>query len=185
MSKLSKTGIENTLNIPSADELSAALEYLRTSSETQDEALYVINDEEPEAGLTVDEMKALIKEARLERTSIKQETNISARQKRLEELSQMSTKYFEDVMDKAFNTEDRFASDLLNAASNLLKVATDAETALINSDTKMAELQLKKEKQDRDANNTGLSGAQTKDINGETYTMIDRNSLLKELEQDK
>ena len=182
MSKLSKSGIEATLGIASADELNDALAILRNKDAQLD--LYMPEDELPaEEEMTIEQMKALVAEVRKERNEVKQVSNIQARQKRLEELSRMSTKYFEDVMDKAFNAEDRYAPDLLNAASNLLKVATDAETTLINSDTKMADLQLKKEKQDLDANKQQIG--ETKSINGENITIIDRNSLLKELRDNK
>ncbi|AUS02966.1 coil containing protein [Vibrio phage 2.275.O._10N.286.54.E11] len=184
MSKLSKTGIEESLGIATADELTAALAVVRDSDGIIETDLYMPEDDIVDE-MSVDEMKAIVREVRKERSEVKKETDISARQKRLEEISAMSTKYFEDVMDKAFNTEDKFASDLLNAASSLLKVATDAETTLINSDTKMADLQLKKEKQDADLNKLSVGEVESKEVNGETFTMIDRNSLMKELGKDK
>ena len=187
MSKLSKSGIENALNIPSAEELNEALAIIREGGVSENE-LYCFEDEEEKVELSVDEIKELVKNARTERSSIKQEHDISQRQKRLEEISNMSSKYFEDIMDKAFNAEDKFTSDMINSAASLLKVAADAETALINSDTKMAELQLKKEKQDYENNKLKLKEmAQNNNsnatINGEAVTILDRNALLKEINE--
>ena len=65
----------------------------------------------------------------------------------------------------------------------LLENAIDAKAAKIDKKLKMIELQLKKEKQDKD------SGSADGDIvNGEGYVVTDRNSLLerlKGLDKDK
>jgi len=58
----------------------------------------------------------------------------------------------------------------------MLKTALDAKTAKLDKKLKMIELQLKKEKMDKD-NSTGDDGM----INGEGYVVTDRNSLLEKL----
>ena len=136
MSKLSKSGIEQSLGIPSADELTQAMEIIRNNELPDDNELYIPeSDIVEEDEMSIQEMKELVKDIRKERRDIRQEPDIKKRQSRLETISQMSTKYFEDIMDKAFNSEEKFAADLFNAATAALKVATDAETTLINSDT--------------------------------------------------
>jgi len=65
----------------------------------------------------------------------------------------------------------------------MLKTSLDAKTAKLDKKLKMIELQLKKEKMDRDSG-TSDDGM----INGEGYVVTDRNSLLerlKGLDKDK
>jgi len=71
----------------------------------------------------------------------------------------------------------------MEVAGNMLKTSLDAKTAKLDKKLKMIELQLKKEKMDRDsgASDDGM-------INGEGYVVTDRNSLLerlKGLDKDK
>jgi hypothetical protein len=58
----------------------------------------------------------------------------------------------------------------------MLKTSLDAKTAKLDKKLKMIELQLKKEKQDKDSN--GIEGDV---ISGEGYVVTDRNSLLEKL----
>jgi hypothetical protein len=58
----------------------------------------------------------------------------------------------------------------------MLKTSLDAKTAKLDKKLKMIELQLRKEKQDKDSN--GIEGDV---ITGEGYVVTDRNSLLEKL----
>ena len=58
----------------------------------------------------------------------------------------------------------------------MLKTSLDAKVAKMDKKLKMIDLQLKKEKMDRD-NNPGEGGI----VNGEGYVVSDRNSLLEKL----
>jgi len=57
----------------------------------------------------------------------------------------------------------------------MLKTGLDAKVAKLNNKLKMVELQLKKEKQDKDTLDTGDV------VNGEGFVVTDRNSLLERL----
>jgi hypothetical protein len=58
----------------------------------------------------------------------------------------------------------------------MLKTSLDAKVAKLDKKLKMIDLQLKKEKQDKDSgvNEDGI-------INGQGYVVTDRNSLLEKL----
>jgi hypothetical protein len=79
-------------------------------------------------------------------------------------------------MDLGMNVESRYSGRVFEVAGGMLKTSLDAKTAKLDKKLKMIELQLKKEKMDKDGN------ASVGDIvNGEGYVVTDRNSLLEKL----
>ena len=74
------------------------------------------------------------------------------------------------------NVESRYASRVFEVAGGMLKTSLDAKTAKLDKKLKMIDLQLKKEKLDKE-NSTGEEGI----INGQGYVVTDRNSLLEKL----
>jgi len=79
-------------------------------------------------------------------------------------------------MDLGMNVEGRYAGRIFEVAGTMLKTNLDAKVAKLDKKLKMVELQLKKEKQDRDSG-TGDGGF----TEGEGYVVTDRNSLLERL----
>jgi len=74
------------------------------------------------------------------------------------------------------NVESRYSGRVFEVAGGMLKTGLDAKVAKLDKKLKMVELQLKKEKMDKDGS------ANTGDIvNGEGYVITDRNSLLEKL----
>jgi hypothetical protein len=61
-------------------------------------------------------------------------------------------------------------------AGSMLKTSLDAKVAKMDKKLKMIELQLKKEKLDKDS-----SGNEGDIVNGDGYVVTDRNSLLQKL----
>ena len=101
----------------------------------------------------------------------------------LEDIAQRALDAYEDLMNLGMNVESRYSGRVFEVAGNMLKTSLDAKTAKLDKKLKMIELQLKKEKMDRDAGN-GDDGL----VNGEGYVVTDRNSLLerlKGLDKDK
>ena len=93
----------------------------------------------------------------------------------LNDVADRAIKAYEDLMDLGMNVEPRYSSRMFEVAGNMLKTSLDAKTAKLDKKLKMIELQLKKEKQDKeDSKDTGM-------INGEGYVVTDRNSLLQRL----
>ena len=94
----------------------------------------------------------------------------------LEDIASRALEAYDDLMDLGMNVESRYASRVFEVAGGMLKTSLDAKVAKMDKKLKMIDLQLKKEKMDRD-NNPAEDGI----INGEGYVVSDRNSLLEKL----
>ena len=103
--------------------------------------------------------------------------------KELNEVSDKAMQAYDDLMDLGMNVESRYSGRIFEVAGTMLKTNLDAKVAKLDKKLKMVELQLKKEKMDKDSNpNEGDI------VNGEGYVVTDRNSLLerlKGLDKDK
>jgi hypothetical protein len=90
---------------------------------------------------------------------------------------------YDDLMDLGMNVEARYSGRVFEVANSMLQTSLNAKIAKLDKKLKMVELQLKKEKLDKESaeNDNGI-------INGEGYVVTDRNSLLerlKGLDKDK
>ena len=94
----------------------------------------------------------------------------------LEDIAQRALQSYEDLMDLGMNVESRYSGRVFEVAGGMLKTSLDAKTAKLDKKLKMIELQLKKEKMDKDSG-PGEDGM----ISGEGYVVTDRNSLLEKL----
>lgn len=94
----------------------------------------------------------------------------------MDELAEMATSSYKDLMDLGMQVESRFSSEIFNSASSMLGHAITAKTAKINKKLKMLDLQMKKAQLDQKM----LS--KTEEIEstplGEGKS-LDRNELLK------
>jgi hypothetical protein len=95
----------------------------------------------------------------------------------LEDIAQRALSAYEDLMDLGMNVESRYSGRVFETAGGMLKTALDSKVAKMDKKLKMIELQLKKEKMDRDGNKGGEGDI----VNGEGYVVTDRNSLLEKL----
>jgi len=103
--------------------------------------------------------------------------------KELNEVADKAMQAYEDLMDLGMNVESRYSGRVFEVAGGMLKTSLDAKVAKMDKKLKMIELQLKKEKLDKESG-PGDDGM----INGEGYVVTDRNSLLerlKGLDKDK
>jgi hypothetical protein len=96
--------------------------------------------------------------------------------KELNEVADKAMSAYEDLMDLGMNVESRYSGRVFEVAGGMLKTSLDAKVAKMDKKLKMIELQLKKEKMDRD----GSSG-EGNIVSGEGYVVTDRNSLLEKL----
>jgi len=101
----------------------------------------------------------------------------------LNEIADKALQAYEDLMDLGMNVESRYSGRVFEVAGGMLKTGLDARTAKLDKKLKMIELQLKKEKMDRDgtSDDAGL-------VSGEGHVITDRNSLierLKTIDKDK
>jgi len=94
-------------------------------------------------------------------------------------LAQRATDAFDDLMDLGMNVEARYSGRVFEVASTMLKNAIDAKAAKIDKKLKMIELQIKKEKLDKETSNEGI------DVSGTGVIVTDRNSLIEKLKNMK
>lgn len=90
-------------------------------------------------------------------------------------LAQRATDAFDDLMDLGMNVEARYSGRVFEVAGTMLKNAIDAKAAKIDKKLKMIELQLKKEKLDKD------TPTESVDVSGSGVIVTDRNSLIEKL----
>ena len=103
--------------------------------------------------------------------------------KELNEVADKAMQAYEDLMDLGMNVESRYSGRVFEVAGGMLKTSLDAKVAKLDKKLKMVELQLKKEKMDKDSGNSDGDL-----VNGAGYVVTDRNSLLerlKGLDKDK
>ena len=101
----------------------------------------------------------------------------------LNEVAQKAMDAYDDLMDLGMNVESRYSGRVFEVAGGMLKTSLDAKVAKLDKKLKMIDLQLKKEKQDKDSpiEEAGI-------VNGHGAIVTDRNSLLarlKDMDKDK
>lgn len=94
----------------------------------------------------------------------------------LDEIANKAAQAYDDLMDLGMNVESRYSGRIFEVAGGLLKTSLDAKVAKMDKKLKMIELQLKKEKLDKEG-----SSDSGDIVNGEGYVISDRNSLLEKL----
>jgi len=108
--------------------------------------------------------------------ALPQVKGLEAADAEMDELAQMATDSYKDLMDLGMQVEARFSSEIFNSASSMLGHAITAKTAKINKKLKMLDLQMKKAQLDmknaskaEELDNLPLGEGQS----------LDRNELLK------
>lgn len=169
-----KKGVDAALGLPTIDDLSDAFD---------NSSMELYQDDEPELSqedLSVEEMKEAMAKLKAMRTQLKDIPDITKRKAHLDRLAELAESRFEDIFDRAFNCEDRFASEMINAANAMLKIALDAHSKIIDSDVKLVDLQIKKDKIEVELNlkpkdkNPALG---ERDVSGNGVS-VSRNELL-------
>ena len=94
----------------------------------------------------------------------------------LNDIAERALTAYEDLMDLGMNVEARYSGRVFEVAGGMLKTGLDAKVAKLDKKLKMIDLQLKKEKMDKDG---GIGDGNM--VNGEGYVVTDRNSLLEKL----
>jgi hypothetical protein len=98
--------------------------------------------------------------------------------KELDDLAKKAEEAYDDLMDLGMNVEVRYSGRIFEVAASMMGNAINAKTAKIDKKLKAIDLQLKKYKIDKDANEDSNDI-----INGQGYVITDRNELLKKLGQ--
>ena len=182
MSVLSKRTVEEAFGLPSIEQLQQAMAVINAETEGEEvievDSDYSIEDPTMPYVPSEEEIRNALQTAQNMRTQLVQIPDVSEKEAEIDAIAESASGYFEDIMDKAFNAEDRFAPELFNAANSLLKTALDGKTAIINAKLKLLDLELKKQKLDAELRKIQpQQGGTAKDVNGVTIT--NRNQLLR------
>jgi len=110
--------------------------------------------------------------------ALPQVKGLEAADEEMDDLAELATNSYKDLMDLGMQVESRFSSEIFNSASSMLGHAITAKTAKINKKLKMLDLQLKKAQ--LDAKNAAKSEEIESTPLGEGQA-FDRNELLKML----
>lgn len=94
----------------------------------------------------------------------------------LDKLANKAEEAFDQLMNLGSNMDDRNSGKIFEVAATMLKNAVDAKTAKLDKKLRIVELQLRKERLDRDSG-TAASNAPTIDA----VITADRSTLLKDL----
>ena len=108
--------------------------------------------------------------------ALPQVKGLEAADSEMDELAELATASYKDLMDLGMQVESRFSSEIFNSASSMLGHAITAKTAKSNKKLKMLDLQMKKEQ--LDAKNAVKNEEVENTPLGEGKA-LDRNELLK------
>ena len=112
-------------------------------------------------------------------SALPQVRGLDASDTEMDDLANLATSSYKDLMDLGMQVDSRFASEIFNSAGTMLGHAITAKTAKINKKLKMIDLQLKKASLDQKA------ASKTEEIEntpiGQGSNLVDRNELLKSI----
>lgn len=114
--------------------------------------------------------------------ALPQVRGLEASDNEMDELAQLATESYKDLMDLGMQVDSRFASEIFNSASSFLGHAITSKTAKINKKLKMLDLQMKKAALEQ-KNQTKTEEIENTPI-GEG-SLVDRNELLKQILANK
>lgn len=97
---------------------------------------------------------------------------LDASDSEMDNLAELATSSYKDLMDLGMQVDSRFASDIFSVASNMLGHAITAKTAKLDKKLKMIDLQLKKARLDQTQEGT------TGPIQQGNGVVLSRNELL-------
>jgi uncharacterized protein YecA (UPF0149 family) len=138
------------------------------AQEFQEHALEVTED----AADALDKIEAALPQVR----------GLEASDGEMDELAELATSSYKDLMDLGMQVDSRFASEIFNSASSFLGHAITSKTAKINKKLKMLDLQMKKAALDQ------KNQAKTEEIDNTPIgegSLVDRNELLKQILANK
>lgn len=114
--------------------------------------------------------------------ALPQVRGLEAADTEMDDLAELATNSYKDLVDLGMQVESRFSSEIFNAASSFLGHAITAKTAKINKKLKMLDMQLKKAQLDQKLMSKNEQIEATPLGEGQS---LDRNELLKMLSAKK
>jgi hypothetical protein len=132
--------------------------------------------------ITVEEAQAVTEDAltNLEKieNALTEVKGLDASDGEMDELAELATASYKDLMDLGMQVDSRFASEIFNSASSFLGHAITSKTAKINKKLKMLDLQMKKAQLDQ---KTASKTEEIENIPVGEGSLVDRNELLKQI----
>lgn len=113
--------------------------------------------------------------------ALPQVVGLEASEREMDQLAQMATEGYQNLMELGMNVETRHAAEIFGAASNLLGHALTAKKNKIEKKLRMIELQLRKAALDQRAADFSNSVP----VSDGVATVIDRNALVAEILKKK
>lgn len=110
--------------------------------------------------------------------ALPQVRGLEASDNEMDELANLATSSYKDLIDLGMQVESRFSAEIFGAASNMLGHAITAKTAKMNKKLKMIELQLRKAALDQKIATKNEEIESTPVGEG---SLLDRNEILKML----
>lgn len=180
-----KRGVEEALGLASSEDIQKLLDEADTSdlySDDEDDNIEI-------TGLNVDEARRSMQQLKEYREQLKDIPDITNRKSHLDRLAKLAEDKFVDIFDRGFNCEDRFMAEIISTANAMLKIALDAHSKVIDSDIKLIDMQIKKDKIEIELNlkpkAAMVNKPGTKSIEGEKVVVKSRNELLAAMKRDK
>jgi len=116
--------------------------------------------------------------------ALPQVRGLEASDTEMDELAQMATDSYKELMDLGMQVDSRFASEIFNSASSFLGHAITSKTAKINKKLKMLDLQMKKAQMDHKIL-TSKGPEELENTPMGEGSLVDRNELLKQILANK
>jgi len=114
--------------------------------------------------------------------ALPQVRGLEASDTEMDELANLATSSYKDLMDLGMQVDSRFASEIFNSAGTMLGHAITAKTAKINKKLKMLDLQLKKANLDQKISE---KVTEIENIPSGEGSLLDRNEILKTILANK
>ena len=95
----------------------------------------------------------------------------------LDDIAEKAITAYENLVDLGMSVEPRYSGRILEVAGGMLKTGLDAKTAKLDKKIKMIELQIKKERLDRET-----AKDDDEPLQGQGYVVSSRNDLIERLQ---
>lgn len=118
----------------------------------------------------VDQAKELQKE-------YKNQDHFELHDEEMDEISDMALEYGKSLHDLGMSVEVKNAGEIFTASSNMIKIALDARNMKMEKKLRLLKLELDRLKLDRTTPDPGET------INADNVTVLDRNSLLDQIQE--
>ena len=167
--------LEDILNLPNVKEAFKEVDKKEQAKANKDQTKKVMKNVDPQTRKNLEKSYAEFDKVASALPQVKGLGELSDLE--LDKLAIEAEESYKNLMDLGMNVESRYSGRIFEVAGQMLKTNLDAKNAKLEKKLKMVELQLKKEKLDKE------SGPEGDIVQCEGYVVTDRNSLLEKLKK--